>query len=142
IMADSLGWPPRSTVTESLHAARPYLSEDLAGEAVLTLGSSVHEWRSGHVDGVVSVGPLECMPNKIAEAQFFHVAENEGLVNLTIPVNGDPLDPEIIDAFAYEVKARYRGCISQDSRGGYRPRRDNARSSVYRGRFGRAVEPG
>jgi predicted nucleotide-binding protein (sugar kinase/HSP70/actin superfamily) len=57
---------------------------------------------------VVSIGPLECMPNKIAEAQFFHVAENEGLATLTIPVNGEPLDPEIIDGIVFEVKARFR----------------------------------
>jgi predicted nucleotide-binding protein (sugar kinase/HSP70/actin superfamily) len=115
IMADKLGWPPRTSISDTLDAARPYLRDDLAGEAVLTLGSSVHEWRTGHIDGVVSVGPLECMPNKIAEAQFFHVAEREGLVTLTIPVNGDPLDPEIIDAFAYEVKSRsskYAGVLN------------------------------
>ena len=108
VMAEALGWPPRATIKETLQAARPYVRDDLAGEAVLTVGCSVHEWRAGHIDGVVSIGPLECMPNKIAEAQFFHVAENEGLATLTIPVNGEPLDPEIIDGIVFEVKARFR----------------------------------
>jgi hypothetical protein len=57
---------------------------------------------------VVSVGPLECMPNKIAEAQLFHVAEREGLLALTLPVNGDSLDAEVIDNFAFEVHKRFR----------------------------------
>jgi hypothetical protein len=88
-------------------APRTYLREDLAGEAVLTVGAAVHEWRAGHVDGVVSVGPLECMPNKIAEAQLFHAAETEGVATLTIPVNADPLDPDNLDGFSYEVQSRF-----------------------------------
>ncbi|MBI4703749.1 MAG: CoA activase [Deltaproteobacteria bacterium] len=107
IMAEALGWPPRTTVPETVHAARPWVREELAGEAVLTLGGPVHEHRAGLIDGVVSVGPLECMPNKIAEAQLFHVGEREGLCSLTLSVNGDPLDPELLDSFAFEVKARF-----------------------------------
>jgi hypothetical protein len=60
------------------------------------------------IDGVVSVGPLECMPNKICEAQFFHVAEKEGLPSLTLSLNGDPVDPEVVDNFAFEVHQRFR----------------------------------
>jgi predicted nucleotide-binding protein (sugar kinase/HSP70/actin superfamily) len=74
----------------------------------LTLGSAIHEWRSRHIDAVVSVGPHECMPNKIAEAQFYHVAEQERLLSLTIPANGDPMDAELIENFVFEVKARFR----------------------------------
>jgi len=47
------------------------------------------------------------MPNKISEAQFFHVAEQEGLISLTLGLNGDPIDPEILDNFAYEVHAQF-----------------------------------
>lgn len=106
-IATPLGWPPRTTVADSLRAARPYVNDALAGEAVLTVGGPVHEWREGLIDGVVSVGPHECMPNKIAEAQFFHIAEREGLASLTVPLNGDPIDPEVLDTFAFEVKARF-----------------------------------
>ena len=102
------GWPRRTTVVESVHAAEGYLRRDLEGEAVLTVGGSLHEHRQGRVDGVVSVGPLECMPNKISEAQFFHAAEREGLLSLTLSLNGDPMDPEVLDNFAFEVHARFR----------------------------------
>jgi hypothetical protein len=47
------------------------------------------------------------MPLKIAEAQFFHVREREGLPSLTIPYNGDPVDPEVIDNFAFEIHRRF-----------------------------------
>ncbi len=107
-VARQLGWPSRTTVPQILKAAAPYMREDLVGEAVLTLGGPVHEWREGRIDGVVSVGPLECMPNKIAEAQFFHVAEREGLRSLTVPLNGDPIDPEVIDNFAFEIRAAWQ----------------------------------
>jgi predicted CoA-substrate-specific enzyme activase len=105
---DLLGWHRRTTIQDSLSAAAPYIREQLSGEAALTLGAPLHEWREGHIDGVVSVGPLECMPNKVCEAQFFHVAERDGLLSLTLNLNGDPIDPEILDNFAYEVRARWR----------------------------------
>jgi hypothetical protein len=48
------------------------------------------------------------MPNKIAESQFFHIAENEGLLSLTLSLNGDPLPPDALDNFAFEVHSRFR----------------------------------
>ncbi len=108
IMARALKWPAPTTVKKSIKAAAPYLRDDLTGEAVLTIGGPVHEWREGEIDGVISVGPLECMPNKISEAQMFHVGENEGLPSLTISLNGDPVDPEILDNFAFEVKEGFK----------------------------------
>ena len=108
IASREMGWGKRTSVRESVSAASKYISPDLHGEAVLTLGGPLHEWREGHIDGVVSVGPLECMPNKIDEAQFFHVAEEEGLPSLTLSLNGDPQDTEVLDNFAYEVHSQAR----------------------------------
>jgi hypothetical protein len=48
------------------------------------------------------------MPNKIAEAQFAHAREREGLLSLSLSLNGDPIDPEVLDNFAFEVHARWR----------------------------------
>jgi hypothetical protein len=47
------------------------------------------------------------MPNKVAESQFFHVAEKEGLLSLTLSLNGDPLAPDALDNFAFEVHQRF-----------------------------------
>ena len=107
-MSNVLGWGRRTTIQDSIAAAKPYIREQLSGEAVLTIGGPIHEWREGHIDGTVSVGPLECMPNKIAENQFYHIAEKEGLPSLTLYLNGDPVDPEILDNFAYEVHAQHK----------------------------------
>jgi len=107
-LARFLGWHERSTVKQALAAAAPYLRTDLYGEAVLTLGSAIHEWRRGTIDGVVNLGPLECMPSKLAETQLLHVAEREGLPSLTIPFNGDPLDPGVLDNFVFAVHSNFR----------------------------------
>jgi predicted CoA-substrate-specific enzyme activase len=105
---DPLGWKEHVAVKDQLAAAREYLREELEVESVLTIGVPVDAWRKGHIDAVLSVGPLECMPNKIAEAQFHHVAEKEGLLSLTLSLNGDPIDPEVLDGFAFEVHQRFR----------------------------------
>jgi predicted CoA-substrate-specific enzyme activase len=102
-----LGRSAPPAMTDILRAAAPYLRSELNGEAVLTLGTPLAGWRRRALDAVLSVGPLECMPNKIAEAQFFHLAEQEGLLSLTLPVNGDTPDAEVLDNFAYEVRARF-----------------------------------
>ena len=106
-MAPHLGWSPLPTAVEALTAAEPYVDAALHGEAVLTVGAPLHEHRHGHIDAVVSVGPLECMPTKIAEAQWHHVAEDEGVLSLTLAFNGDPLSPAALDNFAFEVKERF-----------------------------------
>jgi predicted nucleotide-binding protein (sugar kinase/HSP70/actin superfamily) len=107
-VAGPLGWPARVPVQEILEASREYVPWTLSGEAVLTLGGPLHEWRHQRIDAVVNAGPHECMPSKIAEAQFYHIAEREGLPSLTLPLNGDPIDPEILDNFAFEVHERRR----------------------------------
>ena len=96
------------SVPEVLAAARPYVSAALNGEAVLTVGAPLHAWRREQIDAVVSVGPLECMPTKIAEAQFHHVSEREGLLSLTLSFNGDPINTAALDNFAFEIKERFR----------------------------------
>jgi predicted nucleotide-binding protein (sugar kinase/HSP70/actin superfamily) len=101
------GEPVPPHVKHVVAAAGPWVRDALEGEAVLTVGASVRAWRSGEVDGVISVGPLECMSNKIAETQLVHVAEQEHLLSLTLSLNGDPIDPEALDAFALAVHAHH-----------------------------------
>ncbi len=103
-IAEPLAWPERTSVRQTLEAAEPYLTPQLRGEAVLTVGGPVHEWREGLIDAAVSLGPLECMPAKIAEAQLFHVAEREGLPSLCLSLNGEPVPAATLDHFAFEVK--------------------------------------
>ena len=44
-----------------------YISPNLAGEAILTVGSAMDEI-ANHVSGVIAIGPFGCMPNRLAES--------------------------------------------------------------------------
>jgi predicted CoA-substrate-specific enzyme activase len=50
-----------------LDTARPYISPNLGGEAVLTIGASLREVASLSC-GVIAIGPFGCMPNRLSEA--------------------------------------------------------------------------
>ena len=102
-----LGWNARETVPSILDAAKGYLRKDLVGEEILTIGTPLLQFRHGEVQGVVSVGPLECMPSKIAESQFYHIAEQEGLPSLCLSFNGDPIPDSVLDDFCFTVKQRF-----------------------------------
>jgi predicted CoA-substrate-specific enzyme activase len=120
--ARAFGWREPAGTAETLNAAAPYLRDALEGETVLTLGAAVGAWRRREVDGVLSVGPLECMPNKLAESLFHHAAAREGLLSLTLSLNGDPVDPEALDAFAFAVHARHRARAGRARRPAHVPR--------------------
>jgi predicted nucleotide-binding protein (sugar kinase/HSP70/actin superfamily) len=106
--ADAMGWPRPVEIGEVVHAARPYVRDALEGETVLTVGAALHAWRRHRVDAVLVVGPLECMPNKVAESQLVHAGEREALPSLTLSLNGDPIDFEPLDGFAVGVHDRVR----------------------------------
>ncbi|MGB5158274.1 acyl-CoA dehydratase activase [Desulfobacterium sp. N47] len=59
-----------------IKTAMPYISPELTGEAILTVGSSLSEIAS-HTCGVISVGPFGCMPNRISEAILTEVMNKE-----------------------------------------------------------------
>ncbi len=47
--------------------AKPYVSPNLTGEVILTVGSAITEV-SNQVCGVIAIGPFGCMPNRMSEA--------------------------------------------------------------------------
>jgi predicted CoA-substrate-specific enzyme activase len=125
--ARAMGWPPEADVADVVDAGACYVRPALRGEAILTVGGPLHDWRRGRLDAAVSVGPLECMPNKIAEAQLFHAADREGLLSLTLSANGERLPDEVLEDFAYEVRERWSARLPHDAgtaAGGRSPSRD------------------
>jgi predicted nucleotide-binding protein (sugar kinase/HSP70/actin superfamily) len=111
-----LGLPPKPSIKETLRASSRYMRDALEGETVLSLGGPLHAWRQGEIDAALLTGPLECMPNKLAEAQFTHVAEREGLATLALSMNGEPIDPEVLDNFAFEVHRRHQQGVRHQNR--------------------------
>jgi predicted CoA-substrate-specific enzyme activase len=69
-------------MTEIIRHAAPYISQNLTGEAVLTIGSSLLEIAS-HVCGVIAIGPFGCMPNRLSEAILSKAMHREDKLRLT-----------------------------------------------------------
>ncbi|MFH2218223.1 MAG: acyl-CoA dehydratase activase [Pseudomonadota bacterium] len=57
--------------------AAPYISQNLTGEAVLTVGGALSEIAS-HACGVIAIGPFGCMPNRLSEAILNEIMTREG----------------------------------------------------------------
>jgi predicted nucleotide-binding protein (sugar kinase/HSP70/actin superfamily) len=108
VCQDALGWPAREKMGEVMEASRPYVHRDLQGAAALSLGGPLVQYRRGQIEGAVIVGPHECMSSKITEAQYARAAQDHGIAYLSIPLNGDPIDTELLDRFAYDIRERFR----------------------------------
>ena len=59
--------PETLNIAAVIEHARPHISPELTGEAVLTVGGSLSEIIS-HSCGVIAIGPFGCMPNRLSEA--------------------------------------------------------------------------
>ncbi|MBW1840313.1 MAG: activase [Deltaproteobacteria bacterium] len=64
-------------INSIIHNAAPYISPNLTGEAILTVGSALTEIAS-HACGIIAIGPFGCMPNRISEAILNEVMTREG----------------------------------------------------------------
>jgi predicted nucleotide-binding protein (sugar kinase/HSP70/actin superfamily) len=68
--------PKSPDVTEIIEHAVPYISPNLTGEAILTIGSSLLEIGL-HVCGVIAIGPFGCMPNRLSESILTEIMKRE-----------------------------------------------------------------
>lgn len=103
-------------IDEIISAAEKYISPQLQGETILTVGSAFHDILNPAC-GIISIGPFGCMPSRVAEAilkEKFTVAEKRAQINgkayplpaaksdrkfpfLAIETDGKPF-PQIIEA--------------------------------------------
>jgi predicted nucleotide-binding protein (sugar kinase/HSP70/actin superfamily) len=103
-------------IRKIIRNAAPYISPQLGGEAILTVGSAMTEIAT-HTCGVIAIGPFGCMPNRLAEAilnetmnrreklaldrknqQLFKaLADMEELPFLAVESDGSPF-PQLIEA--------------------------------------------
>ncbi len=76
-----------------MSSAAPFISEQLMGEAILTIGSAISEVAT-EVCGVIALGPFGCMPNRLSEAILSETMTRE--VKLRSSVSGNKLE-KILD---------------------------------------------
>jgi len=65
--ASGLVHPTPVHIQPVIAAAAPFISPQLTGEAILTIGSALYEVATA-VCGVIAIGPFGCMPNRLSEA--------------------------------------------------------------------------
>lgn len=64
-------------VKKIIQNAQPYISKNLTGEAILTIGSSLHEVADVSC-GIIAIGPFGCMPNRLSESILNVTMNREG----------------------------------------------------------------
>jgi predicted CoA-substrate-specific enzyme activase len=64
-------------VNSIIDCGATYVSPNMTGEAILTVGSSLSEVAS-HTCGVIAIGPFGCMPNRVSEAILNTAMHREG----------------------------------------------------------------
>ncbi len=74
-------------VRSIVQSADPFIGHHLTGEAVLTVGSALHEVVS-HSCGAIAIGPFGCMPNRLSEAILNDALTVENKQNHARPSNG------------------------------------------------------
>jgi predicted nucleotide-binding protein (sugar kinase/HSP70/actin superfamily) len=67
LSASGLVHPDPLNMKTIINNASPFISRNLPGEAVLTVGGSMTEVVT-HSCGVIAIGPFGCMPNRLSEA--------------------------------------------------------------------------
>ena len=116
LSASGLVNSPAIDIQRIVKNAGPYISSNLTGEAVLTIGGSLSDIAT-HVCGVIAIGPFGCMPNRLSESIMHEtmrrdeklksepgnrqlentLADIEDLPFLAIESDGSPF-PQLIDA--------------------------------------------
>ena len=100
-------------VDQIMKVASSFLNPVLTGEAILTIGTTLHEVLD-YYDGVISIGPFGCMPSRISEAIIKSALHRVGKANapfVALEADGNQFTPSIeskLDAFIVQVKKAYR----------------------------------
>jgi predicted nucleotide-binding protein (sugar kinase/HSP70/actin superfamily) len=80
----SKSWNPHVRlldIEEVIHHGDAYISPELTGEAILTVGSALAEVAT-HTCGVIAIGPFGCMPNRLSESILNEAMNRENKVAL------------------------------------------------------------
>jgi predicted CoA-substrate-specific enzyme activase len=79
-------------IRDIIKAGSPFISPDMNGEAILTVGAAFHEILNPAC-GIISIGPFGCMPSRLAEAVLSEKFTTDQLRLMRgsreLPFNGD-----------------------------------------------------
>lgn len=92
---------------EVLSAARPYMKENIGGEAILCIGAPIALARRGAIDGAVNVLPFTCLPGTIVTAVSKRLRKDLPdlpWLNLAFDGQEDTDNEARLEAFMYQVR--------------------------------------
>ncbi|MFO8183969.1 MAG: CoA activase, partial [Candidatus Aegiribacteria sp.] len=128
-LRNSMEKPFRSTLEdrpgpepeEIMKAARPYMKENIGGEAILSIGAPLALSRKRLIDGAVNIFPFTCLPGTVVTAVSKKVRkEHRGLPWLNLAFDGqEDTDNEArLQAFMYQVRKKFLSGAGSSARGG------------------------
>ena len=101
---------------EILHAATPYMKENIGGEAILCIGVPVALAGKSKIDGVVNIFPFTCLPGTVVTAISKKIRRENGdlpWLNLAFDGQEDTDNEARIQAFAYQVRENFEKRLEQ-----------------------------
>jgi predicted nucleotide-binding protein (sugar kinase/HSP70/actin superfamily) len=94
-------WLPTPEIARVVKTSREVIARDPIGEAPITIGSALLNWREGTCDGIVVASPWSCAPGLVAESLLRHERQ---IPMLFVYCDGTPLDEPRLGRFAFRLK--------------------------------------
>ncbi len=96
---------PEPSTQELLEQAKPFISPQFEGEAILSVGKSM-EYIHQDVQGLVNVIPFTCMPGGVVDAIFNRIKKVRNIPMLTVAFDGqrDTNTKNRLEAFVYQIQ--------------------------------------
>jgi len=116
--AEMLADRPGTEPEKIMNAARPYMKENIGGEAILCVGAPLAFSKDASIDGAVNIFPFTCLPGTVVTAISKRIRkENRNLPWLNLAFDGqEDTDNEArLQAFMYQVKQNFRAKSSKES---------------------------
>ncbi len=109
--ADFLSDRPGLEPAEIMEAAKPYMKENIGGEAILCVGAPLAFNQKAAIDGAINIFPFTCLPGTVVTAISKKIRkEHRNLPWLNMAFDGqEDTDNEArLQAFMYQVKLNFR----------------------------------
>jgi predicted nucleotide-binding protein (sugar kinase/HSP70/actin superfamily) len=104
ILYSEAGIPKFPSLNHEIKEINPYIGFESIGEAILSIGGSVLDKKKENIAAILNIGPTECLQCKISESMIGRIQKKNNVIFKSLEVNGDPMDPVLIDDFIYDVK--------------------------------------
>lgn len=104
ILCKELGMPEFPKLKNEIEEISQFIGFDSIGEAILSIGGTMVQYKAGKVDALMNLGPSECLQCKIADSIIKNALCKKKIHAKSIEFNGDMMDESAIDDFVYDIE--------------------------------------